>query len=155
MQKIQEIKQKIGKVIKPSPKLREFLESIGEKYPEQGSTLENLIKRPAVKFYDLNNSLNLFEGYSKDVISPTGGSLKLGELTNSQTKLNKYFIDLFRKKLESNDDNISVLKARGYIREEKGELKFYDESKTEHENMLENKIYRIYDCGTVKVVYEK
>lgn len=68
MQKMQEIKQKIGKIIKPSPKLREFLESIGEKYPEQGSTLENLIKRPAVKFYDLNNSLNIFEGYSKDVI---------------------------------------------------------------------------------------
>ena len=33
-------------------------------------------------------------------------------------------VDLFRKKLESNDDNISVLKARGYIREEKGKLKF-------------------------------
>ena len=58
---------KIGKIIKPSPKLREFLESIGEKYPEQGSTLENLLKRPAVKFYDLNNSLNLFEGYTKDI----------------------------------------------------------------------------------------
>ena len=36
---------------------------------------------------------------------------------------------------------------------EKGLLKFYDENKSEHENMLENKIYRIYDCGTIKVKY--
>ena len=34
---------------------------------------------------------------------------------------------------------------------DKGLLKFYDENKSEHENMLENKIYRIYDCGTIKV----
>ena len=38
---------------------------------------------------------------------------------------------------------------------EKGELNFYDENKTEHENMLNNHIYRIYDCGTIKVVYKK
>ena len=37
---------------------------------------------------------------------------------------------------------------------EKGLLKFYDENKSEHENMLENNIYRVYDCGTIKVVYE-
>lgn len=38
---------------------------------------------------------------------------------------------------------------------EKGLLKFYDETKTEHENMMNNHIYRIYDCGTIKVVYKK
>ena len=37
---------------------------------------------------------------------------------------------------------------------ERGELEFYDSNKTEHENMIENKIYRIYDCGTIKVIYE-
>lgn len=37
---------------------------------------------------------------------------------------------------------------------ERGGLKFYDSDKTEHENMIENKIYRIYDCGTMKVIYE-
>ena len=36
---------------------------------------------------------------------------------------------------------------------EKGELDFYDKTKTEHENMLNNHIYRIYDCGTIKVQY--
>lgn len=50
---------------------------------------------------------------------------------------------------------------KSYFRKDKikkmyknGELKFYDSNKTEHENMLENKIYRIYDCGTVKVNYK-
>ena len=37
---------------------------------------------------------------------------------------------------------------------ERGELKFYDSNKTEHEIMKENKIHRIYDCGTTKVIYE-
>lgn len=37
---------------------------------------------------------------------------------------------------------------------ERGELKFYDSNKTEHENMIENKMYKIYDCGTMKVIYE-
>lgn len=37
---------------------------------------------------------------------------------------------------------------------ERGELKFYDSNKTEHEIMKENKIYRIYDCGTMKVIYK-
>ena len=37
---------------------------------------------------------------------------------------------------------------------ENKELDFYDNSKSEHENMMKNKIYRIYDCGTVKMKYE-
>lgn len=37
---------------------------------------------------------------------------------------------------------------------ESGELEFYDSNKTEHELMKENKIYRIYDCGTMKVIYK-
>jgi hypothetical protein len=34
------------------------------------------------------------------------------------------------------------------------ELKYFNKNKTEHEIMLQNNIYRIYDCGTIKVVYE-
>ena len=37
---------------------------------------------------------------------------------------------------------------------ERGGLKFYDSDKTEHENMIENKIYRIYDCGSVEMIYK-
>ena len=35
-----------------------------------------------------------------------------------------------------------------------GKLKCFDENKSEHEIMLQNNIYRIYDCGTIKVIYE-
>ena len=65
MQKIEELKQKILKTIKPSEQLKQYLNSIGEKYPEQGTTIANLLKRPSVKFYDLNNALSLFEGFTK------------------------------------------------------------------------------------------
>ena len=37
----------------------------------------------------------------------------------------------------------------------KNKLEFYDENKTEFENMEDNGFYRIYDCGTIKVVWRK
>lgn len=69
IQKINELKQKIKKTIKPSENLKKYLENIGEKYPEQGTTIENLLKRPSVKFCELNNSLNLFEGYTNSELN--------------------------------------------------------------------------------------
>lgn len=38
---------------------------------------------------------------------------------------------------------------------ELGLLQYYDENKSEHEMMIKNGIYRIYDCGTIKAVYNK
>ena len=38
---------------------------------------------------------------------------------------------------------------------ENKQLNYYDENKTEHELMMKNNIYRIYDCGTIKVVYNR
>ena len=35
-----------------------------------------------------------------------------------------------------------------------GKLKYFDESKSIKENMKENKIYRIYDCGSVEMIYK-
>ena len=35
-----------------------------------------------------------------------------------------------------------------------GKLKYFDESKSIKENMKENKIYRIYDCGNVEMIYK-
>lgn len=69
IQKINELKQKIKKTIKPSENLKKYLENIGEKYPEQGTTIENLLKRPSVKFSELNSSLNLFEGYTNSELN--------------------------------------------------------------------------------------
>lgn len=42
-------------------------------------------------------------GYSKDIINPTGASMKLYEYTNSYKKLYKYFNDLFEKTTNKNE----------------------------------------------------
>lgn len=36
---------------------------------------------------------------------------------------------------------------------ENGKLSYWNENETEFENMRNNKIYKIYDCGTTKVIY--
>ena len=38
---------------------------------------------------------------------------------------------------------------------EKGKIKIYADDMTESEICRQNEIYRIYDCGTIKVIYEK
>lgn len=50
---------------------------------------------------------------------------------------------------------------KSYFRKDKikkyfknGLLKYYNANETEHELMKNNQIYRIYDCGTIKVIYE-
>ncbi len=68
---IAEIKAKLGMVIKPSEKLKNYLESIGEKNAEQGTTLENLIKRPAVKLIDASRALEILTEYSDDALRAT------------------------------------------------------------------------------------
>ena len=62
---ISEIKAKLSKTIKPSEQLKNYLESIGEKNAVQGTTIENLIKRPAVNFIDACKALNIFSEYSQ------------------------------------------------------------------------------------------
>ena len=48
------------------------------------------------------NCISLFVGYSKDIIKPVGVSMKLDEYTNSQKKLNEYFVRLFTKSVNPN-----------------------------------------------------
>ena len=50
----------------------------------------------------VTNNLFLSIGYSKDVISPTGSSIKIIDQTNSYKILNKYFIELFEKSTNKN-----------------------------------------------------
>lgn len=42
-------------------------------------------------------------GYSKDVIKPTGGSMRLDEYTNSYKKLNEYFKRMFLSTTNKNN----------------------------------------------------
>ncbi|MEE1043294.1 MAG: DNA repair protein [Clostridia bacterium] len=45
----------------------------------------------------VTDSISLTIGYSKDVIKPTGGTMKIGEYTNSRKKLIEYFVDYYKK----------------------------------------------------------
>jgi DNA polymerase V len=45
----------------------------------------------------VTDSISLSVGYSKDVLKPTGGTMKLGEATNSQKKLEKHFVAYFER----------------------------------------------------------
>ena len=68
MKQIEKLKAEIKKTIPPTEALKSYLEKLGEKFPAQGSTIENLIKRPSVNLADANKALKLFKGYSKSVI---------------------------------------------------------------------------------------
>ena len=45
----------------------------------------------------VTDSISLSVGYSKDVLKPAGGTMKLGEATNSQKKLEKHFVAYFER----------------------------------------------------------
>ena len=47
------------------------------------------------------------------------------------------------------------MKKNQKIRFKNNEQKYFDESKTEVQNMINNKIPRIWNCGTIKVIYYK
>jgi len=65
---IAEIKNQLDKTLKPSDKLKTYLESIGEKNAAQGTTIRNLIKRPAVNLLDASKALDIFTEYSGDAL---------------------------------------------------------------------------------------
>lgn len=69
MKQIAKLKNEIKRTIPPSKELKSFLESLGEKNADKGLTIENLLKRPAVKFYDANKKLKLVKGYSPEVLN--------------------------------------------------------------------------------------
>jgi len=91
------------------------------------------------------DSIGLFIGYSKDIISPTGGCMKLGEITNSQAKLNKYFIDLYKKTTNKNYKirRISISCLNVVNEEYKTFDLFTDFAKEEKENKMQKTILDI------------
>ena len=69
MKNIEKLKAEIKKMVRPTEELKAFLESVNEKFPLQGSSIENLIKRPAVSLVELNKKLKLVKGYSREVLT--------------------------------------------------------------------------------------
>lgn len=50
----------------------------------------------------VTDSISLTIGYSKDVTKSTGGTMKIGEYTNSRKKLMEYFVDYYKKTTKPN-----------------------------------------------------
>lgn len=65
---IEEVRSRLKITIPPSEKLKLYLALIGEKNASQGTTIENLIKRPAVNLVDASKALGIFENYPNDVL---------------------------------------------------------------------------------------
>ena len=65
MQKIEKLRSKMQKVIPPSQKLDEYLQSIGEPKAPRGITLDNLCKRANSDLWKANKVLHLFSNFTK------------------------------------------------------------------------------------------
>ena len=90
MKNIEKLKQEIKQSVKPTKELKEFLESLGEKFPEHGASIENLIKRPAVSLEKLNKALKLVKGYSKEVLTAVDIDTKYaGYLARQQEQIDQ------------------------------------------------------------------
>ena len=68
MKQIEKLKLEIKKTVPNSESLKKYLDSIGEKMPNQATSLENLLKRPAFDFVKANKSLKLVKGYPRAVL---------------------------------------------------------------------------------------
>lgn len=68
MKQIEKLKLEIKKTVPNSKELENYLTSINEKMPNQATSLENLLKRPAFDFAKANKVLKLVKGYPKAVL---------------------------------------------------------------------------------------
>lgn len=86
-------------------------------------------------------------GYSKDVIKPTGGSMKLDEYTNSYKKLNEYFKHIFLKTTNKNNLIRRISIGFGQVVDEKYKTfdLFMDERFEEKEHNLQKALIDIKD----------
>lgn len=72
-------------------------------YHDAYLVMKEMIEITVLDLVDKNlvtNSISISIGYSKDVIKPTGGSIKIGEFTNSYKKISEVGLNLFNKVCE-------------------------------------------------------
>lgn len=68
MKQILKLKEEIKKTVPNTKELETYLLSINEKMPNQATSLENLLKRPAFDFVKANKALKLVKGYPRAVL---------------------------------------------------------------------------------------
>ena len=123
MRNIEKLKNEIKQSLKPTKELKTFLESVGEKFPEHGTTVESLIKRPSVTLEALNKALKLFKGYSRDVITAVEIDTKYSGYLARQQEQALQAKKLEEKKIPADFDYLKLDGLRLEAREKLNKIK--------------------------------
>ena len=123
MRNIEKLKTEIKQNLKPTKELKAFLESVGEKFPEHGASVESLIKRPAVTLEALNKALKLFKGYSREVITAVEIDTKYSGYLARQQEQALQAKKLEEKKIPADFDYLKLDGLRLEAREKLNKIK--------------------------------
>ena len=123
MKQISKLKNEIKRTIPPSKELKNFLESLGEKNADKGLTIENLLKRPAVKFYEANKKLKLVKGYSREVLNEVEIDIKYSGYIERQQMQIDSDRKLEEKQIPADLDYSSLAGLRLEAREKLNQIK--------------------------------
>lgn len=123
MRNIEKLKAEIKQNLKPTKELKAFLESVGEKFPEHGASVESLIKRPAVTLEALNKALKLFKGYSREVMTAVEIDTKYSGYLARQQEQALQAKKLEEKKIPADFDYLKLDGLRLEAREKLNKIK--------------------------------
>lgn len=123
MRSIAKLKTEIKQNLKPTKELKAYLDSIGEKFPEHGTNIENLIKRPAVSLEALNKALKLFKGYSREVFNAVEIDIKYSGYLERQQEQVLQAKKLEEKKIPADFDYLKLDGLRLEAREKLNKIK--------------------------------
>ena len=123
MQKIAKLKEEITKSNISGEKLKTYLATINETYPAHGTTLENLIKRPAVNLFKANKAMKLFKGYSKEVIDAVEVDIKYSGYISRQMEQIQSEQKLEERKIPADLDYSKLAGIRLEAREKLAKIK--------------------------------
>ena len=123
MEQIKKLDEEILKTVPNSPKLKEYLDSIGEKMPMQATSLKNLIKRPAFNLVNANECIGLVKGYSRDVLTAVEINTKYSGYINMQRDQILHDQKLEEKKIPADMDYASLSGLRLEAREKLAKIK--------------------------------
>lgn len=123
IKQIEKLKQEIKKTIPNTAELKNYLNSINEKMPNQATSLENLLKRPAFNFVDANKKLKLVKGYPRSVLQAVEIDTKYSGYIGMQHEQIEKDKKLEEKKIPENFDFNSLSGLRLEAREKLSKIK--------------------------------
>lgn len=123
MKQIEKLKNEIKKTVPNTKELETYLSSVSEKMPNQATSLENLLKRPAFDFVKANKTLKFVKGYPKAVLQAVEIDIKYSGYINMQRDQIEKDKKLEEKKIPENFDFNSLSGLRLEAREKLSKIK--------------------------------